>query len=147
MENMANAQSGKVVRVHYTGKLSDGSVFDSSEGREPLEFTVGSGQVIAGFDRAVTGMTVGETRSARIPADEAYGPRRDDLLLELDREHIPEGIEVDVGTQLQLQQADGQMVPVTVADVDSQSVTLDANHPLAGKDLIFELELVEVEPV
>lgn len=142
---MSNAEAGKVVQVHYTGKLDDGSVFDSSQGREPLEFTVGSGQVISGFDQAITGMEVGETRSARIPADEAYGPRREDLVLEIDREQIPEGVEVSVGTQLQLQQQDGQSVPVTVADMGPQSVTLDANHPLAGQDLIFELELVDVK--
>jgi peptidylprolyl isomerase len=145
MDDQMNAHSGNLVRVHYTGRLDDGSVFDSSQGREPLEFTLGSGQVIAGFDRAVTGMAVGETRSTRIPADDAYGPRRDDLVLELEREQIPEGIEVTVGTELQLQQSDGQTVPVTVADVNPQSVTLDANHPLAGQDLLFELELVEIE--
>lgn len=142
---MNSAQNGSVVRVHYTGRLDDGSVFDSSHGREPLEFTLGSGQVIAGFDRAVSGMEVGETRSARVPAEEAYGERRDDLLLEIDREQIPEGIDVEVGTQLQLQQQDGQSVPVLVSDIGAESVTLDANHPLAGQDLIFELELVEVE--
>ena len=142
---MENVQSGSVVRVHYTGKLEDGTVFDSSEGREPLEFTLGSGQVISGFDQAVAGMSVGESRSARIPADEAYGPRREDLLLEVDRQQIPEGIDLAVGTQLQLQQSDGQAVPVTVTDLGSDSVTLDANHPRAGQDLIFELELVGVE--
>ncbi|MEX2535354.1 MAG: peptidylprolyl isomerase [Trueperaceae bacterium] len=141
---MDNAQSGNVVRVHYTGRLDDGSVFDSSEGRDPLEFTLGSGQVITGFERAVSGMAVGETRSTRIPADEAYGPRREDLLLEVEREQIPEGIELSVGSQLQLQQGDGQTVPVMVAQLDGESVTLDANHPLAGQDLTFELELVEV---
>jgi peptidylprolyl isomerase len=142
---MNSAQSGTVVRVHYTGRLEDGTVFDSSHGREPLEFTVGSGQVISGFDSAVEGMEVGETRSARIPVEEAYGPRREDLLLEIDREQVPDGIEVSVGTQLQLQQEDGRNLPVTVADVSSQSITLDANHPLAGHDLDFELELLEVE--
>ena len=141
---MENAQAGNVVKVHYTGKLEDGTVFDSSEGREPLEFTLGSGQVIEGFDQAVTGMSVGETRSAHIPADEAYGQRRDDLMLEVDRQQIPEGIDLEVGTQLQLQQQDGRAVPVTVAELGSDSVTLDANHPLAGKDLIFDLELVAV---
>ena len=142
---MADAQAGHVVRVHYTGKLDDGTVFDSSEGREPLEFTLGSGQVISGFEQAVTGMSVGETRSARIEADDAYGQRRDDLLLEVDREQIPEGIDLEVGTQLQLQQSNGQAVPVTVAELGSDRVTLDANHPLAGQDLIFELELVGVD--
>jgi peptidylprolyl isomerase len=142
---MNSAQSGNIVRVHYTGRLEDGSVFDSSHGSEPLEFTLGGGQVIAGFERAVTGMEVGETRSARIPADEAYGQRRDDLLLEIDREQIPEGVEVEVGSQLQLQQQNGQSVPVVVSEVGGQSVTLDANHPLAGEDLTFELELVDVK--
>ncbi|MEX2541268.1 MAG: peptidylprolyl isomerase [Trueperaceae bacterium] len=142
---MNSAQSGNVVRVHYTGRLDDGSVFDSSHGREPLEFTLGGGQVISGFERAVAGMEVGETRSTNVPADEAYGPRREDLVLEIDREQIPEGVEVSIGTQLQLQQENGQAVPVTVAEVGNESVTLDANHPLAGKDLSFELELVEIE--
>lgn len=142
---MNSAQNGNVVRVHYTGRLDDGSVFDSSHGREPLEFTLGGGQVISGFERAVSGMEVGETRSTNVPADEAYGPRREDLVLEIDREQIPEGVEVSVGTQLQLQQENGQAVPVTVADVGNESVTLDANHPLAGRDLSFELELVEIE--
>lgn len=142
---MDNAQEGNTVRVHYTGKLDDGTVFDSSEGRDPLEFTLGSGQVISGFEQAVAGMSVGETRSARIPADDAYGQRREDLLLEVDRQQIPESIDLEVGTQLQLQQSDGQAVPVTVAELGGESVTLDANHPLAGQDLIFDLELVEVE--
>lgn len=141
---MDSAQTGNVVKVHYTGKLEDGTVFDSSRDREPLEFTLGSGQVISGFEQAVAGMKVGETRSAHVPADDAYGPRRDDLVLEIEREQIPEDIEVEVGTQLQLQQQNGQAVPVTVADVGGESVTLDANHPLAGEDLYFDLELVEV---
>jgi peptidylprolyl isomerase len=143
---MNNAQTGSVVRVHYTGRLDDGTVFDSSRGREPLEFTLGGGQVISGFESAVEGMEVGETRSARVPVEQAYGPRRDDLLLEIDRQQVPEGIEVEVGSQLQLQQEDGRSLPVTVAEVGGQSITLDANHPLAGQDLNFELELVEVEP-
>lgn len=142
---MESAQAGNVVRVHYTGKLDDGTVFDSSEGREPLEFTLGSGQVINGFDRAVTGMSVGETRSARIPAEDAYGERREDLLLEVDRQQIPEGIDLEVGTRLQLQQGDGQAVPVMVTELADDTVTLDANHPLAGHDLIFDLELVAVD--
>lgn len=141
---MDSAQTGNVVKVHYTGKLEDGTVFDSSRDREPLEFTLGSGQVISGFEQAVAGMKVGETRSAHISSDDAYGPRRDDLVLEIEREQIPEDIEVEVGTQLQLQQQNGQAVPVTVADVGGENVTLDANHPLAGQDLYFDLELVEV---
>jgi len=142
---MATARSGDTVRVHYTGRLDDGTVFDSSREREPLEFTVGSGQVITGFDRAVEGMEVGEGREARIEADDAYGARRDDLVLDLPREQVPEDMEIVPGMRLELRQPDGQAVPVTVAEVGEQSVTLDANHPLAGEPLIFELELVAIE--
>ena len=142
---MSSAENGKIVRVHYTGRLEDGTVFDSSQGREPLEFTLGAGQVIAGFERAVEGMQVGETKNTLIPVDEAYGPHREDLLLEVDRNQMPQDIELEVGTMLQLQQPDGQAVPVSVAALDGESVTLDANHPLAGEDLNFELELVAVD--
>lgn len=141
---MDRAEQGNLVKVHYTGRLDDGTVFDSSEGREPLEFVLGGGQVIAGFERAVTGMAVGETRSARVPATEAYGPRREDLVLEVEREQFPEGVELSEGLELQLKQENGQAVPVTVAEVGGESVVLDANHPLAGQDLIFDLQLVEV---
>ncbi len=138
------ASDGSTVRVHYTGKLEDGTVFDSSEGRDPLEFTIGAGQVIPGFERAVDGMTVGESRAARIEVDDAYGPRRDDLLMEIEREQIPDDIDVEVGSRLQLTNQDGRAVPVTVTEVGDATVTLDANHPLAGEDLQFELELVSV---
>ncbi len=142
---MATAKSGDTVRVHYTGRLDDGTVFDSSREREPLEFTVGSGQVITGFERAVEGMEVGEAREARIEADDAYGERRDDLVLDLPKEQVPEDMEIAPGMRLELRQPDGQAVPVTVAEVGEQSVTLDANHPLAGQPLTFELELVEIQ--
>jgi peptidylprolyl isomerase len=142
---MATAKSGDTVRVHYTGRLDDGTVFDSSREREPLEFTVGSGQVITGFERAVEGMEVGEAREARIEADDAYGERRDDLVLDLPKEQVPEDMEIAPGMRLELRQPDGQAVPVTVAEVGDQSVTLDANHPLAGQPLTFELELVEIQ--
>lgn len=142
---MTNAKLGDNVRVHYTGKLDDGSVFDSSEGRDPLTFTVGSGQVISGFETAVSGMEIGERKEVRIPADEAYGERREDLVLEVEREQIPDEIEVEVGTQLALQQPSGQAVPVTVTALDTDKVTLDANHPLAGQALTFELELVAID--
>lgn len=141
---MATAKSGDTVRVHYTGRLDDGTVFDSSREREPLEFTVGSGQVITGFERAVEGMEIGEARETRIEADDAYGERRDDLVLDLPKEQVPEDMEIAPGMRLELRQPDGQAVPVTVADVGDESVTLDANHPLAGQPLTFELELVEI---
>ncbi|HSK21470.1 MAG TPA: peptidylprolyl isomerase [Longimicrobiales bacterium] len=140
---MASAKSGDTVRVHYTGKLEDGSVFDSSDGRDPLEFTVGSGQVIPGFDQAVAGMSPGEEREVKIPAAEAYGDRKDDLVIVVERSQLPPDIDPDVGQQLQLSQ-EGRAFVVTVADVNEQNITLDANHPLAGEDLTFELQLVEI---
>jgi FKBP-type peptidyl-prolyl cis-trans isomerase 2 len=142
---MATARSGDTVRVHYTGRLDDGTVFDSSREREPLEFTVGSGQVIAGFERAIEGMEVGEACQTRIEADDAYGERREDLVLDLPKEQIPADMEIAPGMQLELRQPDGQAVHVTVAEVGEQSVTLDANHPLAGQPLTFDLELVAIE--
>lgn len=141
---MSTAKQGDTVRIHYTGALEDGTVFDSSEGREPLSFTLGEGQVIAGFEQATLGMEVGETKKARIEQGDAYGERRDDLVLEVPREQLPDELEVDVGTPLQLQQPDGSAVPVTVTSLDETTVTLDANHPLAGETLTFELTLVEV---
>jgi peptidylprolyl isomerase len=140
---MTEAKDGATVRVHYTGKLDDGQVFDSSREREPLEFTLGGGQVIPGFEAAVRGMGPGEEKTVRIPADEAYGERRDDMVMVVERERIPENIEPDVGQQLQIAQGN-QVAVVTVTDVAEESVTLDANHPLAGRDLTFELELVEI---
>lgn len=140
---MQEAKTGDTVRVHYTGKLGDGEVFDSSEGRDPLEFTLGEGRVIPGFEQAVTGMTPGDEQRVTIPADEAYGQRRDDLELVVPRTELPEDLEPDVGQQLQLQQ-NGQSFIVTIADVSDESVKLDANHPLAGRDLTFDLQLVEI---
>ncbi|MEJ2288759.1 MAG: peptidylprolyl isomerase [Deinococcales bacterium] len=141
---MATAKRGDTVRVHYTGRLDDGTVFDSSREREPLEFTVGEGQVITGFERAVEGMEVGEARETRIEADDAYGEHREDLVLDLPKEQVPEDMQIEPGMRLELRQPDGQAVPVTVAEVGDESVTLDANHPLAGQPLTFELELVEI---
>lgn len=142
---MAEAKNGDNVKVHYTGRLADETVFDSSDGREPLAFTVGAGQVIPGFDDAVVGMQTGETKTVVIPMDDAYGPRQDELVLEVDRKQLPADIAPEVGDQYQLRQPDGQAVLVTVADVTPTHVTLDANHPLAGQDLTFDIHLVEIE--
>jgi len=141
--DMAEAKNGDTVRIHYTGTLDDGSVFDSSEGQEPLEFTLGSGEVIPGFEAAIQGMQPGDKKEVTIASDDAYGAHRSDWVLEIGREDFPDNIEPEVGQQLQLSQ-EGQSFVVTVTDVSDASVTLDANHPLAGKDLTFELELVEI---
>ncbi len=143
-QNTHAAKHGDTVRVHYKGTLDDGSEFDNSAGREPLEFRLGTGQVISGFERTVTGMTVGETRTARLNADDAYGTHRAELVLALPREQFPEEMEPQVGQQLELQADDGGRMPVVITDVGAETVTLDANHPLAGEALTFELELVEI---
>ena len=140
---MAAAQSGDTVRVHYTGTLGDGSVFDSSRGREPLEFQLGTGQVIPGFETAVTGLEPGEERRVTIPSDQAYGPRRDEMIVTVGREVFPPSIDPQVGQMLQMSQGD-QALRVTVTEVGDAGVTLDANHPLAGQDLTFDIELVEI---
>jgi peptidylprolyl isomerase len=140
---MQSAKSGDTVRVHYTGKLDDGSVFDSSEGRDPLEFQLGGGQVIPGFEQALEGMSPGDERSVTIAPDEAYGPRRDELVLVVPRVELPAEMQPEVGQQLQLSQ-EGQSFIVTVADVNESEVVLDANHPLAGEELTFELQLVDI---
>ena len=140
---MAQARSGDTVRVHYTGRLEDGSVFDSSEGREPLEFVLGAQQVIPGFEEAVDGLSPGEERSVSIPADRAYGARREEMVLTVGRDQFPDEIQPEVGQQLQMSQ-DGQVAIVTITGVSDADVTLDANHPLAGKDLLFDVQLVEI---
>lgn len=142
---MTTAKSGDKVRIHYTGTLSDGSVFDSSEGRDPLEFTLGSGQVIPGFDTGVTGMEVGEKKTIEIPCDQAYGPSNPGAIQDVPRDQIPAEIPLEVGLQLQMQSPQGQVIPVTVIKVTEEAVTLDANHALAGKDLTFALELVSID--
>ncbi|NNF58689.1 MAG: peptidylprolyl isomerase [Rhodothermaceae bacterium] len=141
---MSTAKTGDSVRIHYTGRLNDGTVFDSSDGREPLGFTLGSGEVIPGFDQGVAGMDVGETKTIEIPADEAYGAYRDDLALQVGRDQFPDDIAPEVGQQLQLGMADGGTLSVVVTEINDETVTLDANHPLAGQDLTFDLELVSV---
>ena len=141
---MAHPRSGDTITVHYTGRLADGRVFDSSEGREPLELTVGEGEVIPGFEHALTQMEPGEERTVTIPADEAYGPHRPELMVSVDRAELPDHIQPEVGQQLQVRADDGHTAIVTVAEVSDGQVTLDANHPLAGEDLTFDLRLVEV---
>ncbi|NVJ46536.1 MAG: peptidylprolyl isomerase [Cytophagia bacterium] len=141
---MPKAKAGDSVKVHYTGKLKDGTVFDSSEGREPLAFEVGAGQMIKGFDAAVNGMEIGDTKTAEIPAAEAYGESRQDLIFDVPKSNLPEDLKPEVGQQLAMTQPNGQQVPVTVAKVEEDKVVIDANHQLAGKDLIFDIELVEI---
>jgi peptidylprolyl isomerase len=141
---MSVAKTGDTVKVHYTGKLADGTVFDSSVNREPLEFTIGDGKLIPGFDRAVNGMKVGEKTTVTIPAEEAYGPRYDQLVQIVNKTDLPPELNPEVGQHLEAVQQDGNVINVTVTNVDENSITIDANHPLAGKELIFELELVEI---
>lgn len=141
---MTIAATGDIVRIHYSGRLVDGTQFDSSEGRAPLEFTLGGGQVIRGLEAHVTGMETGAKSTVTIPVDEAYGPRRDEAIQQLDRAKVPQGIDLQIGTQLQARTSDGGMLPITVVGMDDTSVTVDANHPLAGQDLVFDVELVEV---
>ncbi len=137
------AHAGNTVKVRYTGKLDNGAVFDSSKEHEPLEFKLGAGQVISGFENAVHGMSAGEKKTVRIPADEAYGPRRDDMVIRVERSRIPPEIDLSIGTNLRIKQYSG-VINVVVTDMDESSVTLDANHPLAGSDLTFDIELVDV---
>ena len=143
----AAAQNGDRVAVHYTGTLDDGTVFDSSRDRgTPLEFVLGAGQMIAGFDRAVAGMKVGQTKKVILPPEEAYGEYREDMVAVFDRDRVPEGMDVQVGQQLTLQTDDGGIITATVIEVSAESITLDANHRLAGKELTFEIELVSITP-
>lgn len=142
---MTQAKQGDKVKVHYTGKFNDGKVFDSSEGREPLEFVVGSGQVIPGFENGVEGMQVGEEKTVNIPADKAYGAHRDDMVLEVKKEQIPADINLELGMQLGMSGAPkGQEVRVTVVEIKDETVVLDGNHPMAGKDLTFDISLEEI---
>lgn len=142
---MTQAKSGDTVRLHYTGTLTDGTTFDSSEGRDPLEFVVGSGQIIPGLDKAIPGMAVGDKKVVEIPCAEAYGESNPEARQAIPRSEIPAHIPTEPGTQLQMQSPDGQVIPVTVVEVSETEVTLDANHPLAGKDLTFAIELVGID--
>lgn len=138
------AKQGDVVRVHYTGRLTDGTQFDSSEGREPLEFTVGAGQMIKGFDDGVVGMNVGDKKTLNIPAHEAYGERDEQAIIEFPAANIPADMKLEPGMQLTLRNQYGQPVPVVVLEVQTEVVIMDANHMLAGKELVFDVELVEI---
>lgn len=139
---MAQAKQGDKVQTHYVGKLDDGTVFDSSEGNPPLEFTIGSRQVIPGYEQGVVGMDLGESKTVKIPVNEAYGPRRDDMILVLAREEFPPDMDPKVGDKLDMHQPDGAVAVVTVLETSPESVTLDANHPLAGQALTFNIKLV-----
>ncbi|MET0634758.1 MAG: peptidylprolyl isomerase [Chitinophagaceae bacterium] len=141
---MQQVKSGDKVRVHYHGKLNNGETFDKSEGRDPLEFEVGSGQVIKGFDDGVTGMSIGEKKTILIPAENAYGPRNPEMLIEMPKERFPEDMELEVGMPLAMSDGQGQQFQVVITEIKDDAVMLDANHPLAGQDLTFDLELVEI---
>jgi len=141
---MAQAKQGDAVKVHYTGKLNGGTIFDSSTGGDPLQFTIGQGEMIPGFEQAVIGMNPGESKTFNIPADGAYGPHHEEWILVVERSEIPPNLNPQLGQQLQIRHADGRTTAVIVTDVSESSVTLDANHPLAGKDLTFDIQLVEV---
>lgn len=141
---MVQAKQGDTVKVHYTGKLEDGTVFDTSINRDPLQFTIGEGQIIPGFEQAVVGMNPGESKTTKVPADKAYGPRRDKMILMVDRDQLPAKLHPEIGQQLESHQANGRTIVLTVIDVSESSVKLDANHPLAGEDLIFEIRLVKI---
>ena len=142
---MQQAKQGDTVQVHYKGSLEDGTVFDSSEGAEPLQFTIGSGDVIPGFEEAIVGMSAGDQKRQTIPADQAYGARREELVFQVEREQLPPNSDVSVGDYLRIGFPDGRTAAVQVAEMDDASVTLDANHPLAGKTLVFDLTLVGIQ--
>lgn len=141
---MQQVKHGDTVRVHYHGKLNDGTTFDSSEGRDPLEFKVGGGQVIKGFDDAVTNMSVGEKKTVNIPVEQAYGERNDDMMMEYPKKDFPDDMNPEPGMELQMSDNMGNVFPVVIVEVKDDMVLLDANHPLAGQDLNFDIELVSI---
>ena len=143
---MQQAQKGDKVKVHYHGKLRSGETFDSSQGRDPLEFELGSGQVIKGFDEGIKGMQVGDKKTIEIAVVDAYGEKQQEMIIEFPKEQFPPDMNPEAGMQLMMSNGSGQQFPVTIVDVKEESVVLDANHPLAGQELIFDLELVEITP-
>jgi len=141
---MANVKEGDTVRVHYTGKLEDGTVFDTSEDGASMEFKVGSGDLLKAFEQAVIGMSIGDKKTIKIPMEEAYGPRKDEMVFEFDRARAPENFDAEIGQELQMYRADGKPVNITVIAKSEKSFTMDCNHALAGKDLIFDVRLEEI---
>ena len=141
---MTQAKKGDRVKINYTGTLKDGTVFDTSAGREPLNFTIGSGQVIPGFEEAVLGMNQGESKTVTVPVDKAYGPRNEEMVIKAPRAHVPPDIDPQVGQKLQMGGPNGELIVVQVVAVTDEHITLDANPPLAGQDLNFDIELVEI---
>lgn len=141
---MQQVKTGDTVRVHYHGRLTNGTTFDSSEGRDPLEFKVGAGMVIRGFDNGVLEMAIGEKRTLNIPVEEAYGPKSEELIMDFPKANIPEDLNPEVGMELQMSNPQGQVFPVKVAAISGEFIKLDANHPLAGEPLVFDIELVEI---
>jgi FKBP-type peptidyl-prolyl cis-trans isomerase 2 len=142
---MTQAKDGDKVLVHYEGKLEDGTVFGKSELDQPLEFTLGMNEIIPGFEKAVFGMSIGESKTITIGVEEAYGPYQPDLVMEVDRDLVPPHMEVETGQVLQLRQEDGEEIPVKVTEISEETMTLDGNHPLAGHDLTFSIELVNID--
>ncbi|PKQ68570.1 FKBP-type peptidyl-prolyl cis-trans isomerase [Raineya orbicola] len=143
---MQKVENGHVVKVHYTGRLTTGEIFDSSLGREPLEFTMGEGQMIPGFEQGILGMVVGEKKSIQVPCELGYGEVLEEMILEVPKSQLPLGMPMEVGTQLAINLANGGQIPAVMTAVSEETVTIDANHPLAGKDLVFEVQLVEINP-
>jgi peptidylprolyl isomerase len=141
---MQQVKAGDTVKVHYHGRLTDGTTFDSSEGRAPLEFEVGSGMVIKGFDDGLLGMAVGDKKTVEIPVEDAYGPKDEQMIMDFPIDRFPEDMKPEVGLRLNMTNGSGQQIPVVITEVNGDTVILDANHPLAGEDLIFDLELVEI---
>lgn len=141
---MQSVKNGDTVKVHYHGRLTNGTTFDSSEGRPPLEFQVGAGMVIKGFDNGVVDMKVGDKKTLNIPVDQAYGPKNEELIMDFPKGNIPADLNPEVGMELQMSNPEGQVFPVKVAAIGSEFITLDANHPLAGEELVFDIELVEI---
>lgn len=141
---MSKPQNGNTVKIHYTGRLADGTEFDSSKGREPLSFTIGGHQVIPGFENAVLGLEPGESVTVTIPPAEGYGESKEEMIAVIPSAQFPENIPIEVGTQFQIPMPDGRMIVAEITDIEGDNVTVDANHRLAGKDLIFDIELVEI---
>ncbi|GGY36250.1 FKBP-type peptidyl-prolyl cis-trans isomerase [Parvularcula lutaonensis] len=142
---MSQAKNGDTVSINYTGKLADGTLFDSSEGREPLQFQLGAHQIIPGLERAIDGMSVGEKKTVTISPEDAYGERDESRMQAVPRAQLPADLPTEPGTQLAMQTQDGQTLPVTVAESNEETVVLDANHPLAGRELTFDVELVDIK--